>query len=102
MSSIIVQLQQDTVIKPFESRDKDLNDFLFNDAKNYSVSLLATTYLIEDKNETIAYFSLLNDRILMDDEEKSIWNKINRLISNKKLRKGYPGLVNISQRLCQL
>jgi hypothetical protein len=31
----IVRLEEDTVIKSFESTDKDLNDFLLNDAKNY-------------------------------------------------------------------
>ena len=32
-------LKQDTIIKPFLCADKDLNDFLLNDAKNYSKSL---------------------------------------------------------------
>ena len=85
-------LQQDTIIKPFLCTDKDLNDFLLNDAKNYSNSLLAVTYLVENEKETIAYFSLFNDRILMNDEEKNIWNKINRLIANSKRRKSYPAI----------
>ncbi|HOG36791.1 MAG TPA: GNAT family N-acetyltransferase [Paludibacteraceae bacterium] len=85
-------LTENKVLKPFESVDKDLNDFLANDAKSYSSSLLATTYLIENKEETIAYFSLLNDRILMDEEEKSIWNRINRLIANRKRNKSYPAV----------
>lgn len=85
-------LQQNTIIKPFLCADKDLNDFLLNDAKNYSKSLLAVTYLVENEKETIAYFSLFNDRILMNDEEKNIWNKINRLIDNSKRRKSYPAI----------
>lgn len=76
----ILKLSQDTEIKPFHSEDNDLNDFLFSDAKNYTDSLLAVTYLIEEADECAAYFSLLNDRILMDEEEKSIWNRVNRLI----------------------
>ena len=85
-------LQQDTVIKPFRSSDSDLNNFLLNDAKKYASALLATTYLIENSKETIAYFSLLNDRVLMNDEEKTVWNRLNRLISNNKRRKSYPAV----------
>lgn len=88
----ILKLSKDTEIKPFKSEDKDLNDFLVSDAKNYSDALLAVTYLIEEGNECAAYFSLLNDRILMDEEEKSIWNRVNRLIKNNKRRKSYPAI----------
>ena len=88
----ILKLSQDTEIKPFHSEDNDLNDFLFSDAKNYTDSLLAVTYLIEEADECAAYFSLLNDRILMDEEEKSIWNRVNRLIKNNKRRKSYPAI----------
>ena len=52
----IVHLDENTEIKPFESADEELNDFLFNDAKNYLSSLLAVTYLIQTKDETIAFF----------------------------------------------
>jgi hypothetical protein len=53
-----VILNKDTEIDSFESEDKELNDFLLNDAKNYFSSLLAVTYLIMTKDEIIAYFSL--------------------------------------------
>jgi predicted GNAT family N-acyltransferase len=86
----IVVLKEDTIIKPFESTDKDLNDFLFSDAKNYLSSMLAVTYIIQTETETIAYFCLSNDRITKDNEEKSTWNKINRHIVNEKRRKSYP------------
>ncbi len=85
-------LQQETVIKPFKSSDSDLNSFLMNDAKKYAAEFLAVTYLVENSKETIAYFSLLNDRVLMDDEEKNIWNRLNRFISNNKRRKSYPAV----------
>jgi hypothetical protein len=41
MESIrLVRLEENTVIPPFESEDKDLNDFLLHDAKNYLKSFL--------------------------------------------------------------
>ncbi|MGM9838136.1 MAG: GNAT family N-acetyltransferase [Paludibacteraceae bacterium] len=88
----VVRLAQDTELKPFDCQDKDLNDFLLSDAKNYEEALLAVTYLIEEGDEYAAYFSLLNDRILMDEEEKSIWNRVNKLIKNNKRRKSYPAI----------
>lgn len=100
----ILKLTQDTQLKPFTSEDTDLNDFLASDAKNYSEALLAVTYIIEEGDDYVAYFSLLNDRILMDDEEKNIWNRVNRLIKNNKRRKSYPaikiGRLAVAKRYC--
>jgi len=87
-----IKLKADTIIKPFESEDDELNDFLFNDAKDYLASLLSVSYLIQTEEETIAYYCLSNDRVIKDEEEKSIWNKINRAIANEKRRKSYPAV----------
>lgn len=46
------QLTQDTDILPFLSEDEDLNNFLIEDAKNYSADLMAVTYLFIDKEKT--------------------------------------------------
>lgn len=43
-------MEPDTIIKPFDCGDADLNDFLFDDAKNYLEAMLAVTYLLEDKD----------------------------------------------------
>lgn len=93
-SYIFLQIGKDTEIKPFDCGDADLNDFLFSDAKNYYKSMMALTYLLEDKNanKTVAYYSLLNDKIVFDPEEKSFWNKLNRHIPNSKRRKEYPAV----------
>lgn len=87
-----VQLTQDTPLLPFVSEDEDLNNFLMEDAKNYSNDLMAQTYLFIDtqKNQTAAYFSLLNDKVAYDPQAKGIWNRINRHISNNKRRRSYP------------
>lgn len=89
-----IPLKEDTDIKPFDCGDNDLNGFLFDDAKNYLKDLLATTYLLVDpKNDkTVAYFSLLNDKIILNPNEKNLWNKLNRNISNAKRRRDYPAV----------
>lgn len=89
-----IQLKSDTEIKPFKSSDQDLNDFLFNDAKAYLREKLAVTYLLEDTeaSTTVAYYSLLNDKLLFNPTQRNIWNRINRKISNPKRRKSYPAV----------
>jgi GNAT superfamily N-acetyltransferase len=88
------QIDADTEIKSFDCGDADLNDFLYSDAKNYFKSMMALTYLLEDTvaGTTVAYYSLLNDKIVFDPDEKSIWNKLNRKIANSKRRKDYPAV----------
>lgn len=87
-----VQLTKDTPLLPFVSEDEDLNNFLTEDAKNYSADLMAVTYLFIDKKkqQTVAYFSLLNDKMAYDPRERSLWNRLNRLIPNNKRRRNYP------------
>lgn len=91
---IFSKLEESTVIKPFDCGDPDLNEFLFEDAKKYLNSLLAVTYLLEDKSvdKTVAYYCLLNDKIEIDPDEKSKWNKINRKIPNSKRYRAYPAV----------
>ena len=87
-----VQLTKDTSLLPFESEDEDLNKFLLEDAKKYAIDLMAVTYLFIDKEkqQIAAYYSLLNDKMAYDPRERSIWNRINRLIPNQKRRRSYP------------
>lgn len=88
------RLSKETIIKPFKCADSDLNGFLMEDAKNYSEDLMAVTYLIEDveKEKTVAYFSLLNDKITYDPELSSVWNRLNRRVSNAKRKRDYPAV----------
>jgi predicted GNAT family N-acyltransferase len=88
------QITPDTEIKSFDCGDADLNDFLIHDSKDYLKSMMAITYLLEDSEtgKTVAYYSLLNDKIVFDPEERSFWNRINRKIANSKRRKEYPAV----------
>lgn len=63
----IFKLLPDSTIKPFDCEDGDLNSFLIHKAKDYSKQLLATTYVIENEDRTIAYFSIYNDSLRIDD-----------------------------------
>jgi len=59
----LIRLKADTEILKFDCEDSDLNEFLFDDAKNYASELLTTTYILQTDTETVAYFSYLNDKI---------------------------------------
>jgi len=91
-SNRILRLEDNTVIKPFDCGDSDLNDFLFNDAKNYRNSLLSNTYILENDGDTIGYYSLINDKIERNEEDKSVWNKLNRNVPFNKRRRTYPAV----------
>ena len=88
------QIEADTEIKSFDCGDADLNDFLVSDAKNYLGAMMALTYLLEDNeaSKTVAYYSLLNDKIIFDPDDKHFGNKLNRKSSNRKRRKEYPAV----------
>jgi predicted GNAT family N-acyltransferase len=90
----LVQIDQDTQIPPFQCSEEELNGFLHDDAKRYHVDLLAVTYLLLDihNQHTVAYYSLLADKISFDSENKKVWNQLNRRIPNRKRRKSYPAL----------
>ena len=55
-------------IKPFDCEDEDLNDFLFNEATPYQKELLATTFVMENDEQTLGYYSLLNDSLQLRED----------------------------------
>ncbi|MBP3551333.1 MAG: GNAT family N-acetyltransferase [Alistipes sp.] len=87
-------------IKPFDCGDSDLNGFLLEEdpsisnARHHANELLAVTYVIEDETEcqTIAYFSLLNDKIEREITDNTAWNRLSRKIPNNKRRKSQPAV----------
>ena len=88
------ELTPESNLEAFKCADGDLNDFLMDEAKDYETELLAKTYLVvnEENGDLIAYFSLLNDTVRLEDTDKSTANRINRKIPNSKRRRHYPAL----------
>lgn len=87
-----VKLSDVEHIKPFDCGDEDLNGFLLDDARFYNEQLLAHTYIIEDDDETIAYYSILNDKISQTDLDKSLWRKLRKNIPHEKHYDSYPAV----------
>jgi len=63
-----LRITEGFLIKPFDCEDEDLNEFLFEEAIPYRKELLATTFVIEDDNRTLGYYSLLNDSLQLKEE----------------------------------
>ena len=94
-NSKLIRLKPDTEILPFDCDDCDLNGFLLEDAKNYLKDLLAVTYLIQDQEKTLAFFSYQNDKISHNDLgsiEKFIKRVGIHLPKEKSGLKSYPAV----------
>lgn len=59
----LVRLTPETELEGFDCGDEDLNSFLVEDAKGFLDKRIATSYLLEDCDNIVAYFCLLNDKI---------------------------------------
>lgn len=62
-------LTLDYEFKSFDCGEKDLNDFLFNDSKTYLLHLRYTTTILELNDVIVAYYSLANDLLKIDNQE---------------------------------
>lgn len=79
---------------PFDCGDHDLNEFLLNDSKNYLAKLLSVTYLFEHQGETVAFFSVSNDKISITDfESKRGFKRVfSDIMPKGKQYKSYPAV----------
>lgn len=80
--------------KPFDCGDQDLNEFLVQDALVSYSELLTVTYIFEDDENILTYFSLLNDKITYEESELSNrkWKRFQLLFPPDKSYKSYPAL----------
>jgi len=75
------QLKENYPIKPFDCEDDDLNDFLFNKALLYQKELLATTFIVENEERTLGYYSVLNDSLQLKEEDFPSKSKYKKFLS---------------------
>lgn len=88
----IIRLSDNYTFKNFDCGDDDLNDYLLNNSKQYNKRLMAVTYIIENDEDLIAFFSLSNDKIAITDSDKATWRKIKSLFPHSKHRSDYPAV----------
>ena len=90
----IRRLEEEEKIESFCCDDADLDDFIVNEAPFYRDSLLAVSYVMEENRKPIAYFSLANDCISIQDfETNTAFNRFRRTrFVNEKRIKSYPAV----------
>ena len=88
----LVSLNELSVLKPFDCGDSDLNEFLTEDARFYDEQLLANTFVLEDENEIVGYYSLLNDKISQTTLPKNLWRQLRKKIPHEKHLGSYPAV----------
>ncbi|SES11615.1 GNAT family N-acetyltransferase [Pedobacter rhizosphaerae] len=103
---VFFRLTEETIIKPFLSKDKDLNEFLFQEAKHYQKKLLATTHIIENRSKTLAYISVFNDTRFADESKFVSKNQarkfvLSQLPSQKRHIKSFPAIKIGRLAVCQ-
>jgi GNAT superfamily N-acetyltransferase len=89
------RLEITTPIKPFDCKDPDLNQFLFQDAQNYLKELLGVTYLFEYGDITVAFFTVSNDKIVYSEDvfqSKSAWKRFLNVLPHKKRLRELPAV----------
>ena len=64
----VLVLTENHSIKPFDCEDEDLNEFLFQEAIPYRKEKLATTFVVENNERTLGYYSLLNDSLQLRED----------------------------------
>jgi hypothetical protein len=84
----LIKVNTDTIIKPFDCGDGDLNDFLVSKAKDYQRELLAVTYILENQERTIAFFSIFNDSLRVQEmafaSKSALKRFLSKLVSHPK------------------
>ena len=88
----LVRLEELDKIKPFNCGDADLNGFLCEDATYYHQQLLANTFVLENEEQTIAYFCLSNDKISQTTIAKNLWRKLRKELPHEKHLGSYPAV----------
>jgi predicted GNAT family N-acyltransferase len=93
----LVKMGNNAAIETFDCGDLDLNAFLSDDALRYFEERMAVTYILVCREQIVAYYCLLNDKVTFDttqENERSFWNRFNRKnkIPNSKRRQNYPAV----------
>jgi len=88
-----LRLDEITDFKPFDCGDSDLNEFFNIDSFKFQKQLLSVTYVIASDIETIAFYSLSNDKISKYEiPENNPWNAFRKkqLVKEKSRLSSYP------------
>jgi len=88
-------LNDDDILDNFDCGDKDINEFLIEDSKNFQKEKITNTFLFKNATDkVVVFFSLSNDCLNDLGYENKVWNKLHRKIKlpNQKRIRQYPAV----------
>lgn len=91
----LVQLEAETDLSSFSCSHDDLDDFLHNDAQNYTKELLGKTYLFrkDDTDEIVGFFTVSNASLNLRALSRGKKKKVDKSIPYPKRRVSYPSVL---------
>jgi len=89
---VLKRLNPTDIRPPFDCDDSDLNEFFTKDSVVSGKELLSVTYILEQNNKTIAFFSVSNDSIKKENVPSSRFKKIIKSIPHEKRYSSLPAV----------
>jgi len=90
--TILKRLNPEDLRPPFDCDDDDLNEFFTKDSIISDRELLSVTYVFEQNNKTIAFFSVSNDSIKKENVPPSKFKKLVKPIPHEKRYSSLPAV----------
>ena len=91
-SKVLKRLNPEDLRPPFDCDDNDLNEFFTKDSIVSGKELLSVTYILEQNNKTIAFFSVSNDSIKKENIPSSKFKKLVKAIPHDKHYSSLPAV----------
>jgi ribosomal protein S18 acetylase RimI-like enzyme len=88
----LVRLTSEHDLSHFDCGDNDLNEFLCDNALNFAEQRIANTFVLEEDDEILAYFCLLNDKVSQEESSNNKWKKLKKEFPEGKLFSSYPAI----------
>lgn len=67
-------------------------NFLYDNALNFAEQRIANTFVLEEDDDIIAYFCLLNDKVSQEESSNNKWKKLKKEFPEDKRFSSYPAI----------
>ncbi len=89
----LIRLNESVELNSFDCGDSDLNEFLYADSRDFQKKRLAVTYLLMKDDNLVAFFSVLNDKISINEiKNPNIFDDFKSIFPVGKKLSSYPAV----------
>lgn len=86
------RIEEISEVVEFDCGDAALNAFLKEDACHFKSEMIANTFVLQEDEKIVAYFSLFNDIVSRDTADRNLWRKVRGLFPHAKHFSSYPAV----------